>query len=112
MLKMYASFQEWYRAKQLELEQTGDNRLKLVLSYFRNGKDGYNACNPPLLARIQLAFDDFKNGIKFGYPLCCIIHFCLDVFLNRAPWAERKTKRDVACVPCYLHWLRMSHGEY
>ena len=48
-----------------------------------------------------------KNGISDRFPLCCILHFCLDVMLNRFSGRRRGDKRrskyGIRYVPCAFH---------
>ena len=53
---------------------------------------------------------DFRNGIHDKFPICCIIHYCLDRLLGRLPATRReialKTKDGMTYVPCFFHYPR------
>ena len=49
----------------------------------------------------------FRLGIRYGYPICCVIHFCWDNALGRAAgmtrWKQIAHDRSQStCVPCGL----------
>jgi len=47
-------------------------------------------------------FYHFLQGLKYKYPLCCIIHFCWDDFLD----PTRHTAEYRGCMGClseYVH---------
>jgi len=41
-------------------------------------------------------FEHFLRGIKYKYPICCIIHFCWDDFLDD----NRPINEYRNCVEC------------
>ena len=48
-----------------------------------------------------------KSGIHYGYPICCVLHFCWDNALGRAAgmtrWKQIRHERSgPAYVPCGL----------
>jgi len=55
----------------------------------------------PLRRRIKGAIEDFIVGIKDGYPICCIIHFCIDNILGLFPGITRYSDRT-EYVECWL----------
>lgn len=55
-----------------------------------------------------------KAGIQDRFPLCCILHFCLDQILGRMSGLRRgglKTKYGETYVPCSICKLRSSLGK-
>ena len=55
------------------------------------------------------AVKHFKLGIKYHYPICCILHFCIDSLMGKLPGKERrkilKRKDNSFYVPCVIHSL-------
>ena len=70
-------------------------------------------CSGPLLLvwrtsirkRPRQAIRDFALGIRYRYPLCCIINFCIDTFFGKT-YAGLKRGfykiRGGPCVPCII----------
>ena len=60
--------------------------------------------------RVPQAIRDFFLGIKDGFPLCCILHFCWSTFRNTTPQGTRRgmkhTKNGTPYVPCFYHTSR------
>ena len=53
-----------------------------------------------------MLFHDLKVGIVNRYPLCCIIHYCLDVLLKCSRPAVKRgvlINGNHVYVPCILH---------
>jgi len=48
--------------------------------------------NYPIGIRLKKILIDFYNGIKYGYPICCILRFCWDILHNRLPCKYRCDK--------------------
>ena len=42
-----------------------------------------------VIERLREAAEDWRTGRGYGYPRCCIAHYCWDVLLSRAPSAVR-----------------------
>jgi len=61
--------------------------------------------------RILQVPKDIRNGIADRFPLCCIIHFCIDKFLNYLSGVRRgflKNKYGEIYVPCFFCKVRSS----
>jgi hypothetical protein len=60
---------------------------------------------PSILPKTQItkSIKDLINGIKYGYPLCCIIQFSLDTLRNLPIQATLRYTDTVDYVPCNLH---------
>lgn len=61
-------------------------------------------------ARLRGAMADIRRGRYYGYPVCCIAHYCLDTMLGRPPaltraWQLSETEpSDATQVVCgFLH---------
>lgn len=59
--------------------------------------------------RVKSAIRDFYLGVKYRFPLCCILNFCLDKLGKK--WSGQKrgfkyTRWDVPYVPCIFHTSR------
>jgi hypothetical protein len=61
----------------------------------------------PFRKRILKAINDFIAGIHYGYPLCCVLNFCIDTLLNR-PCAQLRYS-DKEYVECFMHIRK--HGK-
>jgi hypothetical protein len=48
----------------------------------------------------------FFDGIKYRYPICCVIQFCLDMILNR-PSTQLRWNSKTDYVPCSLCLRRL-----
>ena len=57
------------------------------------------------------SWEDFFNGIKEGYPICCIIRYCIDVARGYSPSLVRDkqyllgTKFDDFSGPNYYEYV-------
>jgi len=56
----------------------------------------------PFSNRILKAMQDFYAGIKYHYPVCCILNFCIDGVLDR-PSAQLRWSDETEYVECFLH---------
>lgn len=52
--------------------------------------------------RVQQAIRDIFNGIRSGYPICCVVNFSIDALLAR-PSAQLRWNDITDYVPCVLH---------
>jgi hypothetical protein len=41
------------------------------------------------MGRLAEVHRDWRDGRGYGYPICCIAHYCWDVLLGRAPTTTR-----------------------
>jgi len=65
-----------------------------------------------ILCQRRITLNDFIKGLKYGYPLCCIIGYCLGNRALRNGVIIRDNLHDVY-VPCKLHRKKaISHLEY
>jgi len=59
-----------------------------------------------LSKRVKRMINDFKYGFVDRFPLCCILHFCLDTFIGKYRCGERrgstKNKYGIVYVPCLV----------
>jgi hypothetical protein len=62
----------------------------------------------PLKNRILKAVKAFLAGIHYGYPLCCILNFCIDSLLDR-PAAQLRWSDKTEFVECCFHVRK--HGK-
>ena len=58
-------------------------------------------------ARFRKLSSHFRTGIRHGYPICCVLHFCWDNMLGRAAgmtrWKQvQHDRRRGSHVPCGL----------
>ena len=42
-----------------------------------------------MISRLAEVRDDWRRGRGYGYPACCIAHYCWDILLGRPPTAAR-----------------------
>ncbi len=69
--------------------------------------------------RIEKTITDLLTGIKYKYPLCCILEFCFDTLIGKNNHAFRKGKiiihREISdYVPCWIHrrlYFGISHNN-
>jgi len=62
--------------------------------------------------RILQVPNDIRNGIIDRFPPCCIVHFCIDKFLNRLSGVRRgslKNKYGETYIPCFFCKNRSSN---
>lgn len=56
------------------------------------------------LSRSQRAMHALLDGVRFGYPLCCVEEFVSDILEGRHPSVRRGSvplgERDAVYVPC------------
>ena len=86
-------------------------RFSTILSYEqadRIGKEkGYGETvligfSLPFKNRILKAALDFFAGIRYNYPACCVLNFCIDTVLDR-PSAQLRWNDRTDHVECFLH---------
>jgi hypothetical protein len=53
-------------------------------------------CRPLTLA------SEFVSGIRYKYPVCCVLNFCIDSLLGR-PSAQLRWNDTTDHVECFLH---------
>jgi hypothetical protein len=54
--------------------------------------------------RMKFFLRHFINGVKYGYPLCCIINFCIDSIVGLPSGISRGVRHRLGgYVPCRLH---------
>ena len=46
---------------------------------------------------------DLREGIRYKYPLCCILQFCFDTLLTRIDQRTLRHISGLGHVPCSLH---------
>ena len=66
------------------------------------------------LERCNKAFGDLKAGLGDGYPICCVLNYCLTNLVESSSRVERCIWRfdGREYIPCYLHGrLRDSSTE-
>ncbi len=56
----------------------------------------------PFKKRILKAVNDLIAGIRYHYPICCVLNFCLDTLLDR-PSAQLRYSDRTDYVECFLH---------
>jgi hypothetical protein len=66
------------------------------------GKTLFISYPQPLKKRLLKSIKDLKNGIKYHYPICCILNFCTDTILNRPSHPLRYTE-STNYVVCTIH---------
>ncbi|MDH5447606.1 MAG: hypothetical protein OEX01_01185 [Candidatus Bathyarchaeota archaeon] len=59
----------------------------------------------PFLKRLIKAANDCINGMRYHYPICCIVNFCMDRILDR-PSAQLRWSRRTDYVECAWHVRR------
>lgn len=54
---------------------------------------------------VKRALIDLNEGLRYKYPLCCILHFCFDTFLGYKHESRRMFRHisGLGYVPCVLH---------
>ncbi len=63
-------------------------------------------------SRIASAIHSISAGLRFGYPLCCVFNYSLDMLLDIPSGLSRGEVRDAkigAYVPCHFH-KRVKHS--
>jgi len=92
-------------------------RFSTILSYEnadRIGKEkGYGetvliGLSLPFRNRIIKAMKDFRAGMYYKYPICCVLNFCFDVLLDR-PSAQLRWSDKTDFVECCFHVRK--HGK-
>lgn len=56
----------------------------------------------PFRKRMRKALNDLIAGLRYRYPLCCVINFCIDTILDR-PCAQLRYSEKRICRMRYLH---------
>jgi len=59
----------------------------------------------PFFKRVGRIPNDLVCGIKDRFPVCCIIHYCLDQILGRRSGMRRgslENRFGITYVPCYI----------
>lgn len=63
----------------------------------------------PFLKRILKAGTDLVAGLRYHYPICCVINYCIDTILDR-PSAQLRWSSRANYVECAWH-IRKSRKE-
>lgn len=73
----------------------------------RSGDGRSNVDPRPLPRGLRAALRDWRLGREYGFPICCIVHFCLDRLFGRAAamtrWRQIAAPASwpaTAFVPC------------
>jgi hypothetical protein len=45
---------------------------------------------------------DFRAGIRYHYPLCCVLRFCWDILVGRRPARYRAVFAEYDFVSCMI----------
>lgn len=51
----------------------------------------------------------FEYGRYYGYPTCCIKHFCRH--LGSLTWHQSRVHNGYGFIPCPYHAKKIYHGE-
>ena len=62
-----------------------------------------------LLERLLKAINDLVAGLRYHYPICCIINYCVDRILDR-PSAQLRWSSRTDYVECAWH-VRRNGGK-
>ena len=56
----------------------------------------------PFNVQLLTVVSDFVSGIRFKFPVCCVLNFCIDSLLGR-PSAQLRWNNTTDHVECFLH---------
>jgi len=59
----------------------------------------------PFNVQLLTIVSDFISGIRFKFPVCCVLNFCVDSLLGR-PSAQLRWNDTTDHVPCAVHLRR------
>jgi hypothetical protein len=66
----------------------------------------YQGPSSGIVNRIARAIHSARDGLKFGYPLCCVLNYSLDLLLGIPSGLSRGEIADFRAgphVPCHFH---------
>jgi hypothetical protein len=52
--------------------------------------------------RLLTVVSDFVSGVRYKYPVCCVLNFCIDSLLGR-PSAQLRWSDGTDYVECFYH---------
>ena len=77
-----------------------------LIDYEEADKIGYGRAiligfSLPFRKRMWKALNDLIAGLRYRYPLCCVLNFCIDTMLDRPCAQLRYSEKEY--VECFVH---------
>ena len=56
----------------------------------------------PFKVQLLTVVSDFVSGVRYKFPVCCVLNFCIDNLLGR-PSAQLRWTDKTDHIPCFVH---------